>query len=236
MLQDLGCQQNNTIAKKTVSGYSRHVRDNKSTEAAFVEACHKVAEYGLVSCSSGNLSWRVKPNTALLSASGTWLAELTQDQVAACDISTGQCTNGKPPTCESVFHLGILKNRPQMNVVLHFQSPYAAAVACGDPENLNFNVIFEVPVNICSPAMVDCLLPGSEALAQATIDALSDPQTHIAILKNHGLVTVGKDFNDAIQKAVFFEMACRIMLINPNAKPLSAAILKELRTDGGAKA
>jgi ribulose-5-phosphate 4-epimerase/fuculose-1-phosphate aldolase len=208
------------------------MRDNELTTKAFVHACHKVAGYGLVSCSSGNLSWRVEPDTALLSASGSWLAELTAEQVAACEIESGCCVNGKVPTCESVFHLGILKNRPEMNVVLHFQSPYATTLACGEPEKLDFNVIFEVPVNIGTPAIVPCLLPGSEALAQATIEALSDPQTHIAMLKNHGLVSVGTDFNDAIQKAVFFELACRIMLTHPSTKPLDAEMVKQLRADG----
>jgi ribulose-5-phosphate 4-epimerase/fuculose-1-phosphate aldolase len=206
--------------------------EDKSTITAFVRACHKVAEYGLVSCSSGNLSWRVEPDTVLLSASGAWLAELTQDQVAACDITTGHCSNGKIPTCESVFHLGILKNRPEMNVVLHFQSPYAAAIACGETDGLDFNMTIEVPVYIGTPAVVPYLPPGSNELAEAVVDALKDPQTHVAILKNRGLVSVGTDFNDAIQKAVFFEMACHIILAHPNAKPLDADSVKQLRKDG----
>jgi ribulose-5-phosphate 4-epimerase/fuculose-1-phosphate aldolase len=210
-------------------GYNTLMPEDKSTITAFVRACHKVAEYGLVSCSSGNLSWRVEPDTALLSTSGAWLAELTQDQVAACDINTGRCSNGKIPTCESVFHLGILKNRPEMNVVLHFQSPYAAAVACGETDGLDFNMTIEVPVYIGTPAAVPYLPPGSGELAQAVIDTFKEPQTHIAILKNHGLVSVGTDLNDAIQKAVFFEMACRIMLTNPNAKALNDDAVEHLR-------
>ena len=79
---------------------------------------------------------------------------------------------------------------------------------------------------------MDCLPPGSAELAQATIDALADSQTHIAVLKNHGLVSVGTDFNDAIQKATFFEMACRIILTNPNAKPLDADRVKQLHAEG----
>ena len=213
-------------------GYNTPMPEDKSTITAFVRACHKVAEYGLVSCSSGNLSWRVEPDTVLLSASGAWLAELTQDQVAACDITTGHCSNGKIPTCESVFHLGILKNRPEMNVVLHFQSPYAAAIACGETDGLDFNMTIEVPVYIGTPAVVPYLPPGSNELAEAVVDALKDPQTHVAILKNHGLVSVGTDFNDAIQKAVFFEMACHIILAHPNAKPLDADSVKQLRKDG----
>ena len=210
-------------------GYNTLMPEDKSTITAFVRACHKVAEYGLVSCSSGNLSWRVEPDVALLSTSGAWLAELTQDQVAACDINTGRCSNGKIPTCESVFHLGILKNRPEMNVVLHFQSPYAAAVACGETDGLDFNMTIEVPVYIGTPAVVPYLPPGSGELAQAVIDTFKELQTHIAILKNHGLVSVGTDLNDAIQKAVFFEMACRIMLTNPNAKALNDDAVEHLR-------
>ena len=195
----------------------------------FVAACDKVAEFGLVSCSSGNLSWRVRPETALLTTSGSWLGELTETQVAVCDIDTGQCANGKVPTCESVFHLGIFKIRPGVNVVLHFQSPYATAIACGEPEVLNLNITIEVPVYIGIPAVVPYLPPGSGELAKAVIDTFKDPQTHLAILKNHGLVSVGNDFNDAIQKAVFFEMACKIILTNPNAKPLDDDAIKQLR-------
>jgi ribulose-5-phosphate 4-epimerase/fuculose-1-phosphate aldolase len=210
---------------------------NETAIKKFVEACHKAAEYGLVSCSSGNLSWRIEPDTALLSATGSWLGELTAEQVAACDIKSGQCVNGKVPTCESVYHLGILRNRPKVNVVLHFQSPYATAIACGETDKVNFNMTIEVPVYIGTPAIVPYLPPGSGELAQAVIDAftgsagVSPAPTQMAILKNHGLVSVGKDFNDAIQKAVFFELACRIILTNPNAKPLNDDAVKQLRTN-----
>lgn len=219
------------LYKSGIRRYNGRMQDPVKIEQ-FVRACRKVAEYGLVSCSSGNLSWRIEPGVALLSGSGSWLAELTAEQVAVCEIESARCLNGKEPTCESVFHLGILKNRPEMSVVLHFQTPYATAIACGESENLNFNVLFEVPVYIGAPVTVPCLLPGSEALAQATIKALADRQTHIAILKNHGLVTVGRDFNDAIQKAVFFELACRILLTNSTVEPLAAEMIKQLSKDG----
>lgn len=205
------------------------MRSNDSEIAAFVEAARKVAAYGLVQCSSGNLSQRIEPGVALLSASRSWLAELTAEQVAVCQIETGMCVNDKTPTCESVFHLGILKVRQEMNVVLHFQSPYATAVACGKPEDYDYNMTIEVPVYIGEPAVVPYLPPGSNELAQTTIEAFKDKQTHLAILKNHGLVTVGKDINDAIQKAVFFEMTCQILLTNPDAQPLALEEIEHLR-------
>jgi len=200
----------------------------------FVTASHRIAVHGLVKCSSGNLSCRISPDIALLSVSRSWLGELTAEQVAVCKISTGNCINDKKPTCESLFHLGILKNRPQTNVVLHFQSPYATAIACGMPETIDYNTTIEVPVYIGTPAVVEYYPPGSNPLAQAVIDVFEDTQTHLAILKNHGLVTVGSDFNEAIQRAIFFEMTCQILLTNPDTKPLNPQAVKYLRGLGQA--
>ena len=198
----------------------------------FVSACHKAAKYNLVKCSSGNMSWQISESLALLSASSSWLSELSQDQVSVCQIQSGQCVNGINPTCESVFHLGILKNRLQHNVVLHFQSPYATAIACGDPSVYNFNVIIEIPVYIGKPAVVEYYPPGSQELADAVINAMKDHD--LAILKNHGLVTVGKNFDDAIQKAVFFELACKILLTQSKPETLTEEQVDYLRSLGKA--
>jgi len=113
--------------------------------------------------------------------------------------------------------------------VLHFQSPYATALACGNPLKWNYNVIIEVPVYIGIPAAVDYFPPGSPELAQAVIEEMKNPQTQLAFMKNHGLVAVGVDFNDVIQKAVFFELACQILLTNPNARPLPQEAADALR-------
>ncbi len=207
---------------------------NDSKYVTFVAAAHKVAQYGLVQCSSGNLSWRVGSNEAMLSASGAWLAELGAKQIALCDLSSGQCLNDVKPTCEAGFHLGILKARTDANVVLHFQSPYATALACGKPGEYDLNLTIEVPVYIGDAAEVAYLPPGSDELAHAVTHAFEDRDTQMAILKNHGLVTVGKTFDDAIQKAVFFEQACSIQLINPHAKPLDFVAVNQLRDLGRA--
>ena len=205
-----------------------------STFDAFVAAVHKAGQYGLVTCSSGNLSWRIGADTVLLSGSQSWLGELTAEQVSVCEASTGRSVNGVKPTCESVFHLGILNVRPEADVVLHFQTPYATAIACGRPEKYDYNVIIEIPAYIGRPQVVEYLSPGSQELADAVVDAFADGKTQMAILKNHGLVTIGKNFDDAIQKGVFFELACRILLTNPEAKALDKAAVEKLRTLGQA--
>ncbi len=201
---------------------------NSTDIDSFLVACHRAASYKLQQFSSGNMSRRISGNLALLSASRSWLEDITSNQVAVCEIETGKLLNSITPTVESEFHLGILKQRKDIDVVFHFQSPFATAIACGDCADINFFVIPEIPYYIGKPAIVETLVPGSKELAQATINAMS--KTNLAILKNHGLVTVAKTYNQAIQQAGFFELACQIILTNPNAKALPSDIITSMGT------
>ena len=36
---------------------------------------------------------------------------------------------------------------------------------------------------------------------------------NLALLRNHGQVVVGKSLDDAIQRAVFFELACTVLVL-----------------------
>jgi len=176
----------------------------------FVTACHRIASYGLVRCSSGNLSYRADNKHILITATQAWMAEITKEQIAVCRITDGFVLNHKKPSAESGFHLGILRKRPDINVVLHFQSPFSTAFACRVQGAYNFFVIPEIPYYIGQIAMVPYMNPGSHELAQDVATALSDHD--LIVIQNHGQVTVGKDFDDVIQKACFFELACEIIL------------------------
>mgnify|MGYP003547218348 CR=1 FL=1 len=95
----------------------------------FLKQAHRYGNEKLMLCSSGNLSWRIG-DEALVSGTGSWVPNLQKEKVSICNIETGTPTNGVKPSMESTFHLGILRARPDVNVVLHFQSEYATAVAC----------------------------------------------------------------------------------------------------------
>ena len=176
----------------------------------FVSACHRVASHGLVRSSSGNLSCRVNEECMLITATRSWMGELTRDQVAICRISDGAVLNEKKPSAENGFHFGILRERSNVNVVLHFQSPYATAIACSGRDYNNFSVIPEIPYYLGQIATVPYLNPGSNELAREVISAMKEHD--LVILKNHGQVTVGNNFDEVIQKATFFELACEVIL------------------------
>ena len=177
----------------------------------FIAQAQRVGKERLQLCSSGNISWRVEENTALVSGTGSWLPRLAKENVAVCEISTGNRIEGPKPSMESTFHLGVLRERKDMNVVLHFQSEYATIVSCMKNKPTNFNVVAEVPC-YCGTEIpvIPYFRPGSPELAKGVSDALRNHDT--ALLTNHGQVVCGKDFDDAFQKAVFFEFACGIIV------------------------
>ena len=176
----------------------------------FVAAAHRVVDYGLTHCASGNLSCRLDESRMLITATGAWMADLTAAQVALCRISDCASLNGAKPSKEIAFHAGVLRARRDVEVVLHFQSPCATTIACRDPQVTDFSVIPEIPYYVGPVAAVPYLPPGSRELADAVTVAMADHD--MAVLRNHGQVTAGASFDDALEKAVNFEFACRVVL------------------------
>lgn len=176
----------------------------------FVAQARRVGDAGLTVCSSGNLSWRIG-DEVLVSGTGSWIPSLTEENVSVYRLSTGEVLNGVKPSMESGFHLGILRERPDVNVILHFQSHYATAVACMKNRPTNFNVTAEVPCHVGSEIpMIPYFRPGSAELAQAVVSAMKKHNS-ILLLK-HGQVVCGGDFDHTFERAMFFEMACRVII------------------------
>ena len=153
----------------------------------FVRQARRVGEAGLTICSSGNLSWRLPDGEVLLSGTGSWVPELTADRVSVCRLDNGEILNGVKPSMESVFHMGVMRERPDVNVVLHFQSPYATAVACMErrPDNFNFTAEMALHVGEEIP-MIPYFRPGSPQLAEHVVEAM---RTHNSVmLLKHGQV------------------------------------------------
>ena len=175
----------------------------------FLRQAHRVGDAGLTICSSGNLSWRIG-DEVLISGTGSWVPNLKKEKVSICNLASGEIMNGVKPSMESVFHMGVMRERPDVNVVLHFQSPYATTIACMESRPTNFNVTAELPCHVGEIPQIPYYRPGSKELAEAVINAMKDHDS-IMLLK-HGQVVCGKDFDEVFERAMFFEMACRIIV------------------------
>lgn len=176
----------------------------------FVAQARRVGAAGLTQCSSGNLSWR-RGEEALISGTGSWVPSLRAENVSTCRIADGEHLGGPRPSMESHFHLGVMRRRTDVGVVLHFQSEYATTVSCMKEKPANFNVTAEIPCHVGAEIpIIPYLRPGSPELAAAVVEAMAGHNA--VLLTNHGQVVCGRDFDEVVERAVFFEMACRIIV------------------------
>ena len=177
----------------------------------FLKQAHRYGDAKLTLCSSGNLSWRIDENAALVSGTGSWVPTLKEENISLCNIETGEFINGVKPSMESTFHLGIMRQRPDVNVVFHFQSEYATAIACMKEKPTNFNVTAEIPIHVGREIpVIPYYRPGSPELAKAVLEAMKDHNS--CLMTTHGQVVCGKNFDEVFERAMFFEMACRIIV------------------------
>jgi ribulose-5-phosphate 4-epimerase/fuculose-1-phosphate aldolase len=178
----------------------------------FVKWARRAGKYNLISCSSGNMSHRLDENTILVSQSRCWLNNLKVKNVVVVNSSDGEVMSGNKPTGELPMHLAVLNTVSDINTVLHFQSPAATALACLKEEPANYNIIIEMPIYIGQVIHIPFIMPGSAELGAAVAEAFNT--AGIVQLQNHGQVVIGKNYRDAMQKAVFFELACSILISN----------------------
>jgi len=189
---------------------------------SFSQACKKIAELKLVQASSGNLSERchLYQDRFFITPTGVWLSDMDYRQQVACSLSTGEKIKLDPPmTCsepssEKELHRKIYNDNKHIFVVLHCQPVYSTIIACCSSKIESFNVIPEIPYYIPHISYIDYYSPGSVGLTLAASEAVN-LGNELVIMRNHGLLVVGSSLENVITKAVFFELACEILVKSP---------------------
>jgi len=192
--------------------------------------CRLLYDRHLVTGVGGNASVRVG-NKIFITPSGHSLRNLRPDMVVTLD-QQGRVTEGAVPTKDMELHVGILRIRPEINVVCHVHGAFIIAVSAitkPGPDALppvtpGF-AYFAQPLKM-TPFMV----PGSKEFATSTIEQFSEPKRCALLLQNHGLVTVGRDFEEAVNIAEEIDEAARIYLLTDGkAKAISAEGIRKIK-------
>jgi L-fuculose-phosphate aldolase len=142
---------------------------------------------GLVSGWNGNLSLKVDTERILLTARGTCLGYLKEDDIVLLGMDGSFCGDREPST-EKALHQDIYKNFPEVRAVIHTHTVYTNAYfldhelfspATLEAENV-LGQVFSVDqdaVNVLDTAPVLARLRANK----------------LVVLKRHGVVSVGQD-------------------------------------------
>ena len=205
------------------------------------EVARKMAELGLVSGTSGNVSSRLPGGLIAITAMGSRCEDVLGNDIVVVDGDLFPVDGDGTPSSESLLHAAIYDARPDVGGIVHTHAVYSSAAAVaglGIPPVVDEMVVAlggEVRVSKYAP-------PASEAVAERVCEALGPRDA--ALIRNHGAVGVGVDPRSALDAAILTERAAKIfvlssMLGSPDTLPdevvaAETAIFEMKRTARGA--
>ena len=187
----------------------------------------KLGEKNMSPATSGNISARFGENI-LITASGTCLADLCDEDIVLIDQNSNVLNGSKKPSSEKNLHKAIYEIRPDINAIIHCHSPYASAFAVShiplSKPIISENVFYfgEIPV-------AEYALPGSDKLVENTAKYFAKHDA--VLLANHGIVIGAGDLKNAYYLMETAETYAQIYInsvILGGAKELSPKDIDEI--------
>jgi L-fuculose-phosphate aldolase len=182
---------------------------------------------------AGNISARLGPERYLITASGTGLGELADDDFVECSFE-GPVSQGRKPSKETPMHRAIYEPRPEIGAVLHASPFYSTLVACTD---------IQVPADLFIEDMyyleriehVYYFHAGSRELGEAVREKAQ--KANILLLDNHGVLVYDTSIQEALMGLQTLEMVCRIAITARSAglslRALPASTVQDFLTNSG---
>lgn len=177
-----------------------------------VETAHHIYEKNIVFGKAGNLSILDESGEYVyITASRTDFKSLVYDDVIKVNINdlSYESNNDRIPSMETNLHIGVYKKRSDVKSVVHLHSPYATAFAFSDKKLRHLQGFGPITQEFIDE--VEYYPPGSEELAKHASDALKNVDS--VLLKNHGVINVGKDIDEATLLSEHIEGIAKIQYI-----------------------
>lgn len=164
---------------------------------------------GYVASNDGNFSVRVGENRVL--ATPTMLSKgfMKPEDIVTLDMSGKQLDGHRQPTSETLLHIGIYKERPDVKAVVHAHPPYATAFAVAH-QPIPKCVLPEVEIFLGEIPIAEYATPGTQGFADSIKPFLHD--FNLFLLANHGALALGADIEQAYYRMEIVDQYCRVLL------------------------
>jgi L-fuculose-phosphate aldolase len=175
--------------------------------ADVLATCRKLADRGFLAGTGGNVAIRADADHFAVTPSATDYYAMSMNDVCVVRFADMQQVAGDlAPSVESGLHARFLLARPDCNASVHTHQPIASAytllakplkVQSADHRQLLGNII---PCAGYAPSGTSWLAGKVAKLARGDV--------HAYLMRNHGVVCVGKDAEQAIARVEALEAAC----------------------------
>lgn len=162
----------------------------------------------LVSGSDGNLSVRLDDDRILITPSGFAKGRLSAENIVTVDINGKKLQGSNNPSSEMAMHTFVYQNRDDIKACVHSHAPYATSFAVAGIE-LTEDILPEVVLFIGGIPLTDYAPPGTDSVPKSLAPFIE--KNNAFLLRNHGLLTIGKSLEEAYNRHEIVEHYARIV-------------------------
>ena len=177
-----------------------------------IKAGHELLKAGLIVRTWGNISCRISETQFVITPSGKAYDTLTPDDIVLVNIADLSYEGDVKPSSEKGIHASCYELRPDVSFVIHTHQKNASVVST---LGLDINSIDAEDAEILGTD-VPCAtygLPGQPKLREGVVNALKRSTSKAVIMKHHGAVCLGTDYENAFAVANTLENVCEKFII-----------------------
>lgn len=181
---------------------------DQEVHEAVLAAAKKMYAKGLVEGTAGNVSGRLVDGNVAMTPSSLAYDAMTLEDLVVVDLDGEKVSGERSATTEKSLHLACYRAYPEVRGVVHCHAPHASMFALVHqpiPAAVEEFVVFVGgEVRVC-----EYRTTGTDELAEVVAAGLADRSA--TLMANHGMVSIGKDPEDALHAALVVEHNAHIV-------------------------
>lgn len=174
--------------------------------ADVLDACLKMKEYKLISLTGGNVSVRLGEDRYLVTPSGMLYEKMIPEDIVVVDGKGNVIEGNRKPSSDTAALIYIFDKMPEVNAIIHTHQPYATAIGFANDS-----------LPACMVTLIDAaharinVAPWTRSqdigMGKLAVEYAGDASA--VIMKHHGVVSFGRDLEEALYSAIYLEEASK---------------------------
>ena len=186
-----------------------------------------LADRGYLAGTGGNIALRADDEHFLVTPSGVDYYAMGPGDICVIRLADKSQVEGEmPASVVAGLHGNVLNARPDCRASIHTHQPIASAYTLLAIPLVVENVAHRLTVGAEIPC-VSYAPSGTGFLAKKVGNAFNE-FTHACLMRNHGVVCVGEDIEQAIDRVATLEAACAAFFLRSNASDSGPGATAEL--------
>lgn len=174
-----------------------------------IKAGHELVAEGLIARTWGNISCRISDEEFVITPSGRSYEDLARSEIVPVKIEDCSWSGTVKPSSEKAVHAALYRLHPEANFIIHTHQNYATAIGATGRTLRGFGESYSAvlgKVVPCAEYGISTTKPLAENVEAA---AALYPEAQAILMRNHGAVCIGGDYESAFAVARSLEALCK---------------------------